>query len=93
MPVGTQARAPQDEFLRKVTCVLVAQSCLIFANPWTVICQVALSMGFPRQEYWNWLPFPSPLGRPKVKATQSCLTLCNPMDYTVHGILQARILE
>ena len=22
-----------------------------------------------------------------------CLTLCNPMDYTVHGILQARILE
>ena len=25
--------------------------------------------------------------------TQSCLTLCNPMDYTVHGILQARILE
>ena len=29
----------------------------------------------------------------KVKFTQSCLTLCNPMDYTVHGILQARILE
>ena len=29
----------------------------------------------------------------KVKVTQSCLTLCNPMDYIVHGILQARILE
>ena len=29
----------------------------------------------------------------KAKITQSCLTLCNPMDYTVHGILQARILE
>ena len=28
-----------------------------------------------------------------VKVTQSCPTLCNPMDYTVHGILQARILE
>ena len=27
------------------------------------------------------------------KVTQSCLTLCNPMDYTVHWILQARILE
>ena len=27
------------------------------------------------------------------KVTQSCLTLCDPMDYTVHGILQARILE
>ena len=29
----------------------------------------------------------------KVKATQSCPTLCDPMDYTVHGILQTRILE
>ena len=29
----------------------------------------------------------------KVKIAQLCLTLCNPMDYTVHGILQARILE
>ena len=28
----------------------------------------------------------------KVKVTQSCPTLCDPMDYTVHGILQARIL-
>ena len=24
---------------------------------------------------------------------QPCLTLCDPMDYRVHGILQARILE
>ena len=29
----------------------------------------------------------------KVKVAQSCLTLCDPMDYTVHGILQVRILE
>ena len=29
----------------------------------------------------------------KVKVTQSCLTLCDPMAYTVHGILQARIPE
>ena len=29
----------------------------------------------------------------KVKVTQSCLTLCDPMGYTVQGILQARILE
>ena len=29
----------------------------------------------------------------KVKDAQLCLTLCDPMDYTVHGILQARILE
>ena len=29
----------------------------------------------------------------KVKAAQLCLTLYNPVDYRVHGILQARILE
>ena len=29
----------------------------------------------------------------KVKVTQLCPTLCNPMDYRVYGILQARILE
>ena len=29
----------------------------------------------------------------KVKVAQLCPTLCDPMDYTVHGILQARILE
>ena len=34
-----------------------------------------------------------PMDRMKVKVAQSCPTLCDPMDYTVHGILQARILE
>ena len=29
----------------------------------------------------------------KVKVAQLCPTLCDPMDYTVHGVLQARILE
>ena len=29
----------------------------------------------------------------KVKVTQLCPTLCDLMDYTVHGILQAKILE
>ena len=32
-------------------------------------------------------------GALKVKVAQSCPTLCNPVDYAVHGILQARILE
>ena len=30
------------------------------ATPWTVPKQAPLSMGFPRQEYWSELPFPSP---------------------------------
>ena len=34
----------------------------------------------------------SVLKKVKVKVAQS-VTLCDPMDYTVHGILQARILE
>ena len=29
----------------------------------------------------------------KVKVTQSCPTFCDPMDHTVRGILQDRILE
>ena len=28
-------------------------------TPWTVNHQVPLSMGFPRQGYWNGLPFPT----------------------------------
>ena len=28
-----------------------------------------------------------------MKVTQSCPTLCDPMDYSARGILQARILE
>ena len=37
---------------------LVASSS--FATPWTVARQDPLSVGFPRQEYWSGLPFPSP---------------------------------
>ena len=32
----------------------------LFVTPWTVACQALSSMGFPRQEYWSGLPFPSP---------------------------------
>ena len=32
-------------------------------------------------------------GSVKVKVGQTCLTPCDPRDYTVHGILQARTLE
>ena len=31
-----------------------------FATPWTVACWAPLFVGFPRQEYWSGLPFPSP---------------------------------
>ena len=32
----------------------------LFATPWTITCQAPLSVGFPRQEYWGRLLFPSP---------------------------------
>ena len=32
----------------------------LFATPWTVACQIPLSMEFSRQEYWSGLPFPPP---------------------------------
>ena len=31
-----------------------------FRTPWTIAHKAPLSMGFPRQEYWGGLPFPSP---------------------------------
>ena len=39
-----------------------------------------------------WFPTTCLIGN-KVKVTQSCPTLCDPMDYTARGIFQARILE
>ena len=39
------------------SCKVVSDS---FATPCTVVHQDPLSMGLPRQEYWNRLPFPSP---------------------------------
>ena len=45
-------------------------SCVRFlATPWIVAFQARLSMGFPRQEYWNGLPFlpPRDLPNPRTK--------------------------
>ena len=39
---------------------LVTKSLLTLATSWTVARQAPLSRGFPRQEYWSGLPFPSP---------------------------------
>ena len=34
------------------------------ATLWTIALQAPLSMGFSGQEYWSWLPFPSPVDLP-----------------------------
>ena len=112
-------------------CCFVTKLCPTLATLWTVAHQTPLSTGFPRQEYWSGLPFPSSgdLPDPGTKAAcptlagrlftaepaeksyiyiwsevkwsevpQSCPTLCDPMDCSlpgssIHGILQARVLE
>ena len=73
-------------------CVLLLQLCPTLCDPWTAAHQAPLSMEFSRQEYWIGLPLPSPLGAfrdpqsgialisPVCSVTQSCLTLCDPMD-------------
>ena len=46
-----------------------------FVTPQTVACQVSLSTGFPRQEYWGGLPFPSlgDLSDPGIKPVSPAL--------------------
>ena len=34
----------------------------LLATPWTAAYKAPLSMGFSRQEYWSWVPLPSPKG-------------------------------
>ena len=52
-------------------CCAVLSYIQLFSTPWTVAQQAPLSMGFPRQEYWNGLPFPAPgdLSNPGIKPT------------------------
>ena len=39
-------------------CAQSVRCVRLFATPWTVDLQAALSMGFSRQEYWSRLPCP-----------------------------------
>ena len=66
---------------------LVPKLCPTLATPWTVAHQAPLSMGFPRQEYWSELPFPSPgdlpnIGvEPKVDSCH-CTTRASQLPYS-----------
>ena len=56
-----------DMFARMLSCVW------LFGTPQTVACQVLLFMGFPRQEYWGQLPFPSPGDLPDLEPMSPAL--------------------
>ena len=47
---------------------------------WTVAHQAPLYLGFPRQEYWSGLPFPSPGNLPDAR-DQTCLVTKQQDDY------------
>ena len=57
------------------TCIMSSVgmlSCVrLFVTPWTVACQVPLSMEISWQEYWSGLPFPPPgdLSSPGIEPT------------------------
>ena len=53
-------------------------------------CTVGIGVHFTNFSLTSLFPTPCQL---KVKVAQSCPVLCDPMDYTVHGILQATVLE
>ena len=66
-PGGLELRAPRPDLIplgkswgTSVICVYMFSHIQFFATPWIVVHQAPLSMGFPRQEYWSRLPFPSP---------------------------------
>ena len=63
-----------------------------FATTWMDLEIYQVKWNKKRKTYtiWHHLYVESKV---KVKVTQLCPTICEPMDYTVHGILQARILE
>ena len=66
MPVVSGSKLHRSElsptwFTYIVCSCPVAKLCLtILRPPWTAAFQAPLSMGFPRQERWSGLPFPSP---------------------------------
>ena len=77
---------------------LVPHCVQLFATPWTVACQAPLSMGFPRQDYWSGLPFPSPgdLPDPGIKPTSSALAggffIYWVSREALHGLLKSIIM-
>ena len=63
---------------------------LLLVTPWSAAYQASPSMGFSRQEYWSGVPLPSPgLTISSVwfsSVTQSCPTLCDPMNCSTLGL-------
>ena len=65
--IPAQVSVPAIVCVRVCVCVCMrvhAQSCPILCDPMDCNPPAPLSMEFPRQEYWNGLPFPPPRDLP-----------------------------
>ena len=78
----------------KLICLVIKSCSIFFVTPQTVACQALLSMGFPRQEYWSELPFPTlgDLLNPEIELTSPALAggfpgegNDNPVQYSCLG--------
>ena len=65
----------------------------IWNNPPIVMMKSSVQTTMYPLVVWGRLSCPLWILSPESKVAHSCPTLCDPMDYTVHGILQATILE
>ena len=77
-----KAMANLDSILKSRDTALLTKVCRVKAMVFSVVGYRCESRTIKKAE-----------SERKVKVAQLCLTLCDPMDYPVHGILQARILE
>ena len=61
--------SPLDSKTKVFSSMLFLLNCSVLFISFGQPCQTPLSMGFPRQEYWSGLPFPSPgdLPNPGIK--------------------------
>ena len=59
LQAATQTGPTKNKHINKVK-VKSLSHVRLFVTQWTVAYQAPPSMGFSRQEYWSWLPFPSP---------------------------------
>ena len=72
LSLQVSAAPPQSGCNHMYVCVCLSLSCVqLFVTPWTVACQVPMSMEFSRQDYWSGLPFPSPGNLPDLRTVPS----------------------
>ena len=79
--LGKKAMTNLDSVLKSKDITLPTKVCIVKVVVFPFVIYGYKSWTIKKAE-WVW-----------VKIAQSCPTLCDPMDYTFHGILQDRILE